>query len=179
MRYWLITNTTYGTWLPGDKRGSVTSVRDRREGEPYSPARREHDQPGQSYEQPIGGLNRSAMGLLKGAPVLLLLQQAELLCTQFQETATYRGWSLLAVSVMKNHFHLVVAVDDDPEPRKILVDFKAYGSRALNRSFSKPASGILVDYERIQAKATRRKSSFSSNKLRSLQTNQAIGHVVS
>jgi hypothetical protein len=27
-RYWLLTSTTYDTWLPGDERGSVTRVKD-------------------------------------------------------------------------------------------------------------------------------------------------------
>lgn len=59
---------------------------------------------------------------------------------QFQETAAYRGWTLRAVAIMANHFHLVVQVQGDPEPRKMLIDFKAYGSRVLNRRYGKPAS---------------------------------------
>ncbi len=34
MTTWLLTSTTYGTWLPGDPRGSVTSVLDFRPEEP-------------------------------------------------------------------------------------------------------------------------------------------------
>jgi hypothetical protein len=41
---------------------------------------------------------------------------------------------------MTNHFHLVVQLADDPEPRKVLADFKASGSRVLNRRYGKPAS---------------------------------------
>ncbi|MEM1304897.1 MAG: hypothetical protein AAGG46_08365, partial [Planctomycetota bacterium] len=65
MRYWLLTNTTYGTWLPGDRRGSVTSVRDRRAGEPRVVSRCEHDLPGEPWEPPIDGLQRSATARLK------------------------------------------------------------------------------------------------------------------
>ena len=50
MRAWLLSNTTYGTWLPGDRRGSVTSVRDLRPGDEPSPFRFEHDLPGEPYE---------------------------------------------------------------------------------------------------------------------------------
>ena len=40
MRNWLLSNTCYGTWLPGDRRGSVTSVRDLRpDDEPREVAR--------------------------------------------------------------------------------------------------------------------------------------------
>ena len=31
MTFWLLSSTFYGQWLPGDPRGSVTNVRDRRD----------------------------------------------------------------------------------------------------------------------------------------------------
>jgi hypothetical protein len=61
MRHWLLSNTTYGTWLPGDRRGSVTSVRDRREGDEASAFRLEHDMPGEPWEDEIPGLYFAAM----------------------------------------------------------------------------------------------------------------------
>ncbi len=82
---------------------------------------------------------RAAQSKLKGPPVFLTGAQAAVLLGQFQETATHRGWKLLAVAIMANHFHVVVA--DDPDPRKMLADFKAYGTRALNREFELPRSG--------------------------------------
>jgi REP element-mobilizing transposase RayT len=59
---------------------------------------------------------------------------------QFQETSAKRGWLLLAAAVMANHVHLVVGVPGDPDPAVILRDYKAYGSRSLNRRWAKPAS---------------------------------------
>jgi len=47
----------------------------------------------------------------------------------------------LAAAVMRAHVHLVVGVPGDPEPDVLLRDFKAYGSRAINRLFSRPKSG--------------------------------------
>lgn len=41
---------------------------------------------------------------------------------------------------MCDHFHMVVGVLGDPEPGKILGDFKSWGTRALNRQFGKPPS---------------------------------------
>ena len=140
MRYWLLTNTTYGTWLPGNPRGSVTSVRDLRDGEEPTPYRFEHDVPGEPWEDAIPGLHRSALELMKGPPIVLDRDKADIVLTQFQETATHRHWTLHAVAIMVNHVHLVVAVEDDPDPRKLLADFKAYGSRALNRRYGKPPS---------------------------------------
>jgi REP element-mobilizing transposase RayT len=140
MRFWLLTNTTYGTWLPGDPRGSVTSVRDARPGDLPTPFRFEHDLPGEPWEDAIPGLQRSALQQMAGTPIYLDREKAEVLLVQFQETATYRQWTLRAVAVMANHFHLVVQVEDDPHPRKVLADFKAYGTRVLNRRYGKTPS---------------------------------------
>ncbi|MBY0524792.1 MAG: transposase [Gemmataceae bacterium] len=140
MRAWLLTNTTYGTWLPGDPRGSVTSVRDLRPDDEATPFRIEHDLPGEPWEDSLPGLYHSALGQMKGPRIYLDLLKAETLLAQFQETATFRGWTLRAVALMINHFHLVVQVPEDPDPRKILADFKAYGSRVLNRRYGKPKS---------------------------------------
>src|SRR4051812_30673419 len=133
MRHWLLSNTMYGTWLPGGPRGSVTSVRDRRPDDGASPFRFEHDMPGERWEDEIPGLQRSALELMKGPPIHLDLEKALILLPQFRETAQFRGWTIHAVAIMYNHFHMVVAVPDDPNPTKILADFKAYGSRVLNR----------------------------------------------
>jgi len=78
---------------------------------------------------------------MKGKPIFLRHRQAETLLSQFQETANYRGWQLLAAAIMRAHIHLLVGVPGDPEPETLLRDFKAYGSRALNRQWSKPKSG--------------------------------------
>lgn len=141
MRDWLLTSTTYGTWLPGDARGSVTSVRDQRPGDPDRLVRFEHDTPGEPYEEPIPGLYRHARAALRGPPIYLDAVQAAVVLDQFRETAAFRGWSLAAVAIMANHVHLVVRVPDDPDPTKLLGDFKAYAARALNRRFGEPASG--------------------------------------
>src|SRR5215210_9547565 len=140
MRPWLLTNHTYGTWLPGDPRGSVTSVRDRRSGDPNSATRFEHDLPGEPVEGEMPGLMRSALERMSGPPVHLDLEKAELVLKQFQETAAHRGWDLRAVAIMPAHFHIVVLVSGDPPGPKVLADFKAYGTRALNRRYGRPPS---------------------------------------
>jgi REP element-mobilizing transposase RayT len=131
-RYWLLTWTTYGTWLPGDARGFVSPV----------------PLPGGGYvlqnepESEIASdrpdLHSQAKRLLKGEAVWLSATQAETLLGQFLETAAYRNCRLFAVAVMANHCHLVVGVLGDPEPADMLRDFKAYGGRALNRRWRKP-----------------------------------------
>jgi REP element-mobilizing transposase RayT len=134
-RYWFLTWTTYATWLPGDSRGSVTTVSD------GTGPRIRHNQPGTPYDPDMPGLRHSAADHLKGAPVYLQLAHAEVLITQFQETCRFRGWELLAAAVMRNHCHVVLGVPGDPEPDALLRDLKSYGSRALNRKWPKPVSG--------------------------------------
>jgi hypothetical protein len=140
MRAWLLTCTTYGTWLPGDPRGSVTSVRDQRPSDGPWVVRFEHDLPGEPYEGAITGLEQSARGLMNGPAIYFDLEKAEAVSAQFLETAGYRGWTVRALAVLYNHFHLVVEVLDDPGPEKVLADFKAYGSRTLNRKYGQPPS---------------------------------------
>jgi REP element-mobilizing transposase RayT len=134
-RYWLLTSTAYGCWLPGDERGFVSTWRDE------SGERVIHNVPGTPYDADIPALKRCAAQSLKGDPIRFSQAQAEALLDHFLETAGNRGWQLLAVGIMANHVHWVVGVPGDPEPKKILGDFKSYGSRALNRRWGTPASG--------------------------------------
>jgi len=147
IRHWLLTSTFYGTWLPGDPRGFVGRVRDRRPEDAPEPARVQHDVPGTPYDQDLPGLHRASAALLKGKPVLIGVEHAQLLLAQFRETATYRGWTLLAVAILPNHIHLVVQTPDEANVTKVLGDFKAYGSRRLTAHFGKPLSGTWWTYD--------------------------------
>ncbi len=134
-RYWLLTWTTYGTWLPGDDRGFVSNVR---EGD--GPEVR-HNTPGATPEAKVRGLVIDSRERMLGPTVYLNAAQAGVVLEQLHETARYRGWELAAVAVMANHLHLVVGVPGDPEPDTLLRDFKSYASRRLNAVVAKPASG--------------------------------------
>ena len=133
-RYWLFTWTTYGSWLPGDKRGFVSNVRDG-----PSPEVR-HNIPGTPYDANMPALEQAARRKLKGDPIRLIQGQADALLDQFQETAKYRQRQLLAVGIMANHCHIVVGTSGDPHPSKLVADFKSYGSRSLNQRWGKPDS---------------------------------------
>lgn len=131
-RHWLITSSTYGTWLPGDQRGFVSRVRtDNAQHEIYNI-------PTTPYTSDSPALHQWQKQQLSGQPVLLTQPQAELVLTQFQETASYRGWILLVAAVMANHFHVVLSVPGDPEPNRLMKDLKAYASRRLNQEHGKP-----------------------------------------
>ena len=133
-RYWLLTSTTYGSWLPGDDRGFVSNVRVN-----DGPEVR-HNRVGEEYDREIRGLAEHSRQRLLAPMIEFSVAHAETLLKQFQETASHRRWWLLAAAVMATHKHLVVGVPGDPSPDDLLRDFKGYGSRALNKRFGRPAS---------------------------------------
>ena len=134
-RYWLLTWTTYGTWLPGDRRGFVSPVRDECGVELV------HNVPGTPYDSDLVSLEGFARSEMKGPPIHLRRDHADAMLPRLRETAEYRNWKLCAVGIMPNHVHIVVGVSGDPQPSDILRDFKSYASRTLNRQWSKPANG--------------------------------------
>ena len=133
-RTWLVSSTTYGTWLPGDRRSFVGPV----DGDLGYEI---HNIPGTPCDGPNERLAKWSYSQLKGAPIYLDRAQAEAILGQFRETCCYRQWRLLCASVMANHFHAVLTVPGDPPAEKLLGDLKGYGSRALNRIWGKPESG--------------------------------------
>src|SRR5690349_21441570 len=96
-RYWLLTWTTYGTWLPGDDRGFVSNV-DQGDGKGDR-----LNQVGSEPAAKIRGLTLMAQETMNGSAVFLNSPQALALWEQFQETARHRGWQLEAVAIMRNH----------------------------------------------------------------------------
>ena len=117
-RYWLLTSTTYGQWLPGDPRSFVSGVRDA-EGRQFV-----HNIPGTPCDADLPALQARTRIEMKGPPIRFVPEQAGPLLAQFQETARIRGWQLLAVAIMRNHVHIVVGVPGDPDPEDLLRDFK-------------------------------------------------------
>ena len=142
MRFWLLTSTTYGTWLPGDQRGFVGRVWETRPNDQAcTTLRRQHNQPGETYDADIPGLLFASQRFMKGRPVWLTVEHAEVILGQFQVTSDYRGWMLHAASVMANHFHTIVEAPLETSAEDILRDLKSYASRQLNSRFGKPSGG--------------------------------------
>ena len=98
-RFWFLTTTTYGTWLPGDARGFVGPTRD------TFGFQWIHNLPGTEYDRDVPDLNRHSEESLKGPPIVLKLAQANALFEQFCETARIREWNLSAVGIMRTHVH--------------------------------------------------------------------------
>ena len=133
--FWLLTWTTYGSWLPGDTRGAIGIFHDQ------DKTLNEHNRFGTPPADPSDALRKFAQGQMTGDEQRLGIEQARVLLTQFHCTSAIRKWRTLAVSIMANHIHIVVNVHSDPEPDTILRDFKSYGSGALNVQWGKPKSG--------------------------------------
>ncbi len=114
---YLITWTCYGTWLHGDACGSVD---------------RNHNIPGTPYLDENQERRRAHENRLNHPPYQLENRARAIVLRAIRDVCTYRGWELLAVHVRTNHVYVVVTADVTPE--RVMNDFKAYASRALNRA---------------------------------------------
>jgi len=139
-RYWLMSDTCYGIWLPGKAGGFVGNGWEHRPNDEQSDIRVMHNMPGTPCDENMPGLEAASRERMKGPPIYLNVVQAEAALAQFLETATHRGWQLEVVAIMYNHFHIVVGVPGDPSPSKILGDFKSWATRKLTNTFGAPAS---------------------------------------
>ena len=128
-RYWLLPWTTYGTWLPGDRRGFVSGVREAGE-EPVV-----HNEPGTPCDTALPSLQAFAASIMTEDAVWLDREQAQRIADQLRQTAAPRGWWILALAVMANHSHVVVGVPGDPDPEKLLGDFKGWATRRLKEGW--------------------------------------------
>ena len=108
---YLITWTTYGSWLPGDSRGWV-----------------EAGTPG--IQAPDAEKREETWDRMTGAPVALSEPQRTTVEKTIRDHCEIRGWRLHAVNVRSNHVHVVVTADRLPE--EVLNQFKSWCSRRLN-----------------------------------------------
>ena len=111
---YFISFRTYGTWLHGDRRGSIDRFHNRY-GDPYLP-------PNEAWKRH----NRQQ---LKTAPLILGARQRSSVEQAIRETCKIRKWDLQAFNVRTNHVHTVVAANRRPE--LVLNAFKANATRQL------------------------------------------------
>lgn len=112
---YFITFHTYGTWLPGDPRGSV-DAHHCIYGTPYVGGRseRRHAASGQRLAHP---------------PIELRPEERTVVLRTTQEVCWHRGWDLHAVNVQVNHVHAVIRADHSPE--RVMNDLKAWSTRRV------------------------------------------------
>jgi REP element-mobilizing transposase RayT len=111
---YFITFHTYGTWLPGDPRGTV---------------RRHQNVYGEPTHGRCDALLERSRELLQTLPVVLAPEERVVVLKAFEGVCRHRSWRLLAAHVRPNHVHVVVTAD--APPGRIMGDLKAWATRRL------------------------------------------------
>ena len=112
---YLLTFRTYGTWLHGDRRGSVDTHGWNTYGEPTKWA--------------DSSLLTEMMIRMKSPEFLLDGTARRIVRLAIEETCSHRGYLLHALNVRTNHVHTVITAESKPEP--IVTAFKANATRIL------------------------------------------------
>jgi len=111
---YLVTFRTYGTWLHGDRRGSV-------------------DRHNNRYGAALIGPNQKWLAhnatRLKSAPVKLTKKQRALIKESIERTCDVLGWRLYKTNVRTNHVHAVVGAACGPS--RVLNAVKSHATRDL------------------------------------------------
>jgi REP element-mobilizing transposase RayT len=110
-----ITFRSRGTWLHGDKRGSVSRHRNKY-GSSYLPE-----------EKKWLKINKER---LKVKPVRLEASRRRAVLDAIKETCEKRGWTLFAANIRSNHVHIVVDIGGK-KPEIALNAFKANATRIM------------------------------------------------
>lgn len=111
---YLITFPTYGTWLHGDKRGSVD---------------RDNNIPGTPILLQNKARQRHEQNKLQNKPVLLNSHARDVTHRTILQVSEHRGWTVHAINVRTNHIHVVVSAGKTPE--RVMNDLKSWCSRKL------------------------------------------------
>jgi len=112
---YLLTWTTYGTWLPGDRRGWVNRL---------------NNCPGIDVNPPCPRLEEAARRQMKSPDVHLTPEQRQIVAFAIREVCRFRNWELAEVNCRFNHVHAVVRCAEAPAD-KVREQFKAYATRAM------------------------------------------------
>lgn len=111
MRKWFhITFSMYGTWLPGDPRGFRTWKHKIHSSGDYKrrPPKGEHE-----------ALQRLTRSTMRAAPVTLTRQQRETCARAIVDKLTEKGCDVIAVAVAGQHVHIQVRIQDHDIKRVI------------------------------------------------------------
>ena len=119
MRYtdplgYMLTVTTYGTWLHGDDRGS-------------------HERKGtERFRPPNIRLQLWEESRLKHPPLILGGPERKVVRSAIERECEHRAYTLRALNVRTNHFHLALLTSVRPD--KVLNGIKAWATRALREA---------------------------------------------
>ncbi|MFH1417864.1 MAG: transposase [Planctomycetota bacterium] len=125
---WLLTWTTYGSWLPGDKRGFVSRA-------PRANGNHNvRNTPETPYDSGGVDLRESAKARMKGKAIELTAEHAALLAESFGESATTHSIGVIAFAMMPDHIH-ILCQSADHDGSRLLKLFKGAASHRLGQSF--------------------------------------------
>jgi REP element-mobilizing transposase RayT len=116
---YLLTFRTFGTWLHGDRRGSI--------------ARNGKVIPVAVKIDPNVPLREAMSNLAKETTVKLDEAQRKIVTEAIREVCDYRQYTLHASNARTNHVHAVISKAIKPE--KIVNDLKAYSTRRLREKW--------------------------------------------
>jgi REP element-mobilizing transposase RayT len=114
---YFISFRAYGTWLHGDKRGSID---------------RFHNRYRSPYIRPNEKWREHNQQRLKANPLILKARHRKLIEAAIRETCGIRRWFLQAINVRTNHIHTVVSASHK-KPEHVLGAFKANATRQLRQ----------------------------------------------
>jgi len=112
---YLITFRCYGTWLPGEDRGTIDRV---------------HNRYKTPYGKPDEPKLKRSLRRLKSAPFKLDGNARRVVETSIGNVCKHKKWALHAINVRTNHIHTVVSIGIE-NPSKALNSFKSYSTRNL------------------------------------------------
>ena len=139
---YLLTWRTYGTWLPGDRRGWVS---------------RHRNTFGESVHGQDFRLEAAARGLMRSDPRTLAQHERTTADAVIRESCGYRGWQVYALNVRTNHVHAVLLAEETPDT--VAQILKARVSRALREG------GSLGPEEQLWARGASRRPLFNEDEL--------------
>jgi REP element-mobilizing transposase RayT len=119
---YFITFRTYGTWLPGDPRGTVDAA---------------HRSAGEPFADPDPAKHARARRVSRAGALVLDDAARECIASAICEVCCRRGWEVLALNVRTNHVHVVITAPVLPE--RVMSDLKAWGTRQLVAGAHVPA----------------------------------------
>ena len=112
---YLVTFRSYGTWLHGDRRGSIDRFQNRYKA---------------PYIEPNPQWHRHNARELKRAPVILDAAQRKSVEQSIRANCECRRWLLYALTVRTNHAHIVVSIGS-LKPDRALIAFKANATKQM------------------------------------------------
>jgi hypothetical protein len=91
----LLTWRTYGTWLPGDRRGWTKT--------------------GKGHQLPNANLESYVKRIMNYPPRRLNSRHRQVVCQTIQAYSLFKGWKCNAVTCQSNHVHVALRASGDPK----------------------------------------------------------------